>query len=76
LAGSGDAWPFWLTFLKQPFAVGARRQAVLAAVLREVALGVRVVVRVDDRDRRVRLERRVELYALARSGGPRPAAAA
>src|ERR1039458_3625623 len=20
-AGSGDAWPFWLTFLKQPFAV-------------------------------------------------------
>ena len=56
----------------------ARRQAVVRPVLGEIALGVRIVVRVDDRDRRVGIERGVELvraheirWTEARRGGVR-----
>ena len=56
--GSGLAAPFWFTFLKQPDSVVHGGSPNWAAVGRQVGVGVRVVVRVDDRDR----------HAVARPG--------
>jgi len=70
VVGSGLAWPLWLTFRKQPFAVVAGGQAELGPVGAQIGLGVGVVKRVHDADGLAGAARTGQFVALSRLLGP------